>query len=285
MEKLNYGIIFTKDGGSFVFGRGGGSYRDIYSDFIELLDVDPLEIDKIILSSNKAQTLRDSKLKAFPNLLWGIYQINDDSSNVTSELREKIKKDLLNVQFDYKELATLYLDEDSSLERLKGLTPKQKYVEFDPFLLEYTIECSIRIDEETLEEKQIFYPRSFEELFYLLFMKMVVNNISLKRCGHCGKYFVKHKNYNNEYCNRLIPGKNKTCKDVGAVKKYKKNEDQITKIFNRAYKTYYARLTKYHKISPDSFADWLSRASQKRDEAKNGLITEEEFKNWIDSNM
>ena len=65
-----------------------------------------------------------------------------------------------------------------------------------------------------------------------------------KRCGCCSKYFLLENNYYADFCENIAPGKTeKTCRDIGARKKYddKVKNDPIWQPYQRAYKTHYAR--------------------------------------------
>ena len=52
------------------------------------------------------------------------------------------------------------------------------------------------------------------------------------------------------------------------------------KVFNRAYKTFYSRMSA-GKLSKELFKEWSKDARQKRDECISGKITIEDFERWI----
>lgn len=63
-----------------------------------------------------------------------------------------------------------------------------------------------------------------------------------RRCDHCGRYFLLPAGKYSSYCARPLenaPGK--TCRDVGARKRYddKCKTDPIWLAYNRAYKAHY----------------------------------------------
>lgn len=132
---------------------------------------------------------------------------------------------------------------------------------------------------------------------YAIFMEMISKNLKVKKCSNCNKYFILYANYNNEYCNRLISGKNKTCKELGAILRYRKKteNDEIKKLYDKAYKTNYARVYKYESaiMSKSDFPKWIDAAIIKRNKMKSKFdmavtnedkkIIIEDFKIWLKS--
>lgn len=68
-----------------------------------------------------------------------------------------------------------------------------------------------------------------------------------KRCDHCGRYFLLPAGKYANYCARPLPeAPEKTCRDIGARKRYddKCKTDPVWLAYNRAYKAHYARYLK-----------------------------------------
>lgn len=98
------------------------------------------------------------------------------------------------------------------------------------------------------------------------FRFMLDENISIKRCKNCGKYFTLKGDYATDYCDR-IPDKEKyTCKKIAAIatRKEKLNNNPIIKEYEKAYKRMYARNTN-HKITSEEFKTWVDTATTQRD--------------------
>ena len=109
---------------------------------------------------------------------------------------------------------------------------------------------------------------SIPDFLYFEFNCLYSNNIKIKRCKNCGKYFILKGDYSTDYCDRIPGGKKLTCKKLGAIKnrKNKVKNNPILKEYEKAYKRMYARLVN-HKISNEDFRLWVDQASIKRDQA------------------
>jgi len=270
----NCSIEFNKDL-VIVSGPGGFSIADPYQGFIEFLYMDKKGLDTILdLETDKARILYDnaSDFSFFPILLWGIYNI-EDAECLTHDLKTKMLKDLKKSQGYFYEQARIFLDENPLIEDYAALTPKERYCKLNT--VNGSVRCQLLLDEDTMETIERYYPESLFEACYIFFIKMVLKNSTIKRCGYCGKYFEKRPGYNNEYCPRRIPGKNKTCKDVGAIARYKQSKDDIQKMFDKHYKKVSA-YCKRHKLKAP-LASWLENASELRVQARSTNMTVNEF--------
>ena len=88
-----------------------------------------------------------------------------------------------------------------------------------------------------------------------------------RRCTCCHRFFLPAPGYGSEFCERVSPGETtKTCREVGARKKYdeKVRSNPVWRIYQRAYKTHYARFMK-KKLSQEEFDYWSKYASELRD--------------------
>jgi len=84
---------------------------------------------------------------------------------------------------------------------------------------------------------------------YQEFYKMVINNVSIKKCRNCGLYFIPENRIDTLYCNNQYMNTNKTCKDIGAMKTYKNkiDMDPIYSTYNKTYQSKYAKLVKPYR--------------------------------------
>lgn len=55
---------------------------------------------------------------------------------------------------------------------------------------------------------------TFEDLIFFDFLELVSRGLAVKRCKHCGKYFVQKTRHKTEYCDRKTEN-GRTCKQVG----------------------------------------------------------------------
>lgn len=116
-------------------------------------------------------------------------------------------------------------------------------------------------------------------LFYDFFNGIKYNFIP-NRCKNCGRYFLIRAGKYFSYCSSPLkdePGK--TCRDVGARKRYddKCKTDPVWQIYNRAYKAHYARYMK-KKMTVSEFEEWSRMASELRDKAIADEIPFEQYR-------
>lgn len=114
----------------------------------------------------------------------------------------------------------------------------------------------------------------YYDFFYGIKRKYIPN-----KCKHCGKYFLIHSGKYTSYCDRTLKNeKNKTCRDVGAKRRYddKCKNDPIWQTYNRAYKAHYARLMK-KKMTTSEFEQWSRYAIELRDKALAGKLEFEQY--------
>lgn len=117
-------------------------------------------------------------------------------------------------------------------------------------------------------------------LLYAEFWNMIINNISIKRCAFCGKYFIPFSG-NSEYCSRIIKDKNKTCKEYAPMffHRKKQNDNDAAKIYKKADSAHYMR----HKRNPghytwEQFMAWRKKAEALLEKALKDEMSIEDFK-------
>ena len=104
-----------------------------------------------------------------------------------------------------------------------------------------------------------------------------------KRCDNCGMYFLLEGGKYSNYCERTLKdGPDKTCRDVGARKKYddKCKSDPIWLAYNRAYKAHYARYMK-KKMTVPEFEEWSRQAVKWRTQAEEGKLEYSEYERQL----
>lgn len=175
-----------------------------------------------------------------------------------------------------KEYVSIFLDESPVVDEYKDMLPLDRYLRLSIFN-DVFIKCNISFDKDTKKIIETYIPESFKEACYIIFIKMIQHNITIKKCKNCGKYFLKRAGYNNEYCNRLIPGKeSKTCRDLGAIINYRINsKDDYQKLFEKAYKKI-SPFCKRNKLR-NEFYRWYHKASLLRDESRSKKIPVNEY--------
>ena len=124
------------------------------------------------------------------------------------------------------------------------------------------------------------------EILELEFTKMLEFNVRFRKCKRCGKYFIMKGNYDTNYCDRIENGETRTCKEIAALENYKAKiaDNKAIPIYNKYYKRYSARV-KVRQIKEADFKKWKYQAMSKRDDCTDGIITPEEFTEWMENSF
>lgn len=180
-------------------------------------------------------------------------------------------------------------------------TPKlQKYskcmsVSFDSFF-----DTDIDLKENTNEElMKIVSSKSFsfapsyygcfrlESALFISFINLLeVKDLYIKTCANCGKLFIPISKSNEIYCNNLLEDdSSKTCRAVGADKKYKAKikDNEIINLIRSTSSLLSMRVKRNgdieeHKIKYDKWKNNYPIQMKKYQESK---ITKDELINWI----
>ncbi len=126
--------------------------------------------------------------------------------------------------------------------------------------------------------------RTIPEMLELELTKMLEQNVRFRKCKRCGKYFIMKGNYDTNYCDRIAEGETRNCQELAAQENYKAKiaDDKAIPIYNKYYKRYAARV-KVRQIKEADFKKWKYQAMSKRDECSNGIITPDEYIEWMEA--
>jgi len=121
---------------------------------------------------------------------------------------------------------------------------------------------------------------SLYQLLYLEILSMVQDDVMLRKCRRCGKYFVVN-NRKLAYCNR-VDRSGLRCSDVGSRQAFQKKlkDDEPLSIYNRAYKTHHARVKK-GTMGKNEFLSWCNEAKLKLAEVRAGELDIVTFQKWL----
>ena len=155
---------------------------------------------------------------------------------------------------------------------VSGLYPYDEFLEEEPRSEAKTIVT------EMLETED---PEAFSE--FLLY-RSLQENLHLRKCKYCGRYFATLGHTKLEYCDRLIENSTKTCREMGSLRLYeqRKMEDPAMREYKRSYKTHNARI-RYGLMTREEFTSWSVTARAKRDLCAAGKLSLEEFVEWLNS--
>ena len=134
-----------------------------------------------------------------------------------------------------------------------------------------------------IQVNEQFHVLNLKEALFVSFMHMVKNQVVLKKCKCCGKYFIPTGRADKEYCDRIAPNSSKSCYEVGSIKKYheKTKSNPVLQLFQKEYKKLNARI-RTKKITQEQFFYWSTSARSLRDEAMSNDLSVEEFKEQLD---
>lgn len=145
--------------------------------------------------------------------------------------------------------------------------------------LNKAIECAGRIPSNEIHEE--YKITDLYQLLFLEILKMIETNTIIRKCKHCGRYFIV-TNLNMRYCFRIAEGEEKACNIIGSKNTFdnKLETDYLLKLYNRAYKTHYARIND-DTFTKDAFSKWKKEAKVKLGEARAGILESSKFEKWL----
>lgn len=130
---------------------------------------------------------------------------------------------------------------------------------------------------------QLYETYRISSLYQLLCLEvwsMIRSKTKIRKCKHCGRYFVAATR-RIIYCDR-VDESGMRCSAVGYQQSFQKRleEDEPLQVYNRAYKTHHARLRK-GTMSKDAFQLWCDTARLKLTDVKNGNLDIVSFRQWL----
>ena len=121
--------------------------------------------------------------------------------------------------------------------------------------------------------------------YYFCVLYFIENNIPIKICKNCGKYFIPENRNSSIYCNRIYKD-NKTCKEIGANIAYneKLKKDEVNALYRKTLsaKKMLANRNSDIPMYLEKYEKWKAEANQFKQDIKSGTKTQEEFKEWIE---
>ena len=167
-----------------------------------------------------------------------------------------------------------------SFEQTYGITMKgaNGFFPYDDVLNEERRNDFQEFSAETLNTEE---PNDFVQFILAEYIR---RNLRFRICKFCGRYFGIMGNTRAEFCDRLIDGSTKTCKEMGSLRLYEKRkmEDPAIREYKRSYKAHNARI-RYGIMTREEFNAWSQEARRRRDDCVAGKLPLEEFVAWLDS--
>ena len=130
---------------------------------------------------------------------------------------------------------------------------------------------------------ELYEINSLDDLIRFEFIKMIEQDIYIKKCKNCGWFFIPRRRADAEYCERVFGDTNRKCSEVGATLRYEKKvaENPILEAHKTAYRRFNSR-TRAKKMSQKEFMQWTEEAAQKRDACLAGELSFNEFVMWLE---
>lgn len=125
-------------------------------------------------------------------------------------------------------------------------------------------------------------------LFAVLDQVVRHENLQIKTCMNCGRYFIPTYRQNEIYCDLPNVDKSPTCREKGAVEQYKKNleNNKTQALYRRIYRQKFmiAQRNKESKTIQKEFTQWKKEAKDKMNQLKKNKLTEDEVYKWLVEN-
>ena len=109
------------------------------------------------------------------------------------------------------------------------------------------------IKEKNIVTEEVYELETVKEQIFFELFKIIQNNFVINKCENCGRLFIPATANNNpyqkarndqKYCNNLYLNTGKTCREIGAINKYKEKveDSDILKEYKKEYKKIYGIL-------------------------------------------
>ena len=131
---------------------------------------------------------------------------------------------------------------------------------------------------------EVLHPNSIYDLIDYHVRECIRQEVRLRRCKNCGRYFAIQLRSTAEYCDRAIDARGRTCKDVGAITQWTKSkkDDTLFTDYRREYKKRFAR-TKVGKYDVEALYAWGERAREKLARCRAGELSVDAFHEWLEN--
>lgn len=135
-----------------------------------------------------------------------------------------------------------------------------------------------------------FYTSSYLSSICFVVLQQIVGieNVVIKQCQNCGKYFIPTYRQTEVYCDFQNLDDTPTCREKGAMATYKKNLEDVPalKEYRKQYqkKVMIVYRSKGDKQLKKDFDKWKNEAQRKIKQFKQGTLAEGELYKWIMDN-
>ena len=119
------------------------------------------------------------------------------------------------------------------------------------------------------------------------FEMVCANEVELRRCHHCGRYFLPFSSVSC-YCKRPLPDQpEKTCQDIGAVSKFqnKVNGDAAKELYLKTCNRLKTWVSRNASLYPDANKGYINaqyEAKVQLEQVRSGELEFSEFQKWCE---
>ena len=226
------------------------------------------------------------KLINFTNNLSNLDYLNDFSIADRFYIYKYANDDYMDMSLELSIFITLLYD----IEPLK---------DFNPHSL-YHVKSSFEENAKTIAEKLknshkkydndlflsfCFNCHTIESACFITLLELIKNDTPIYVCKNCGKYFIPSSKKNTLYCDNIYEH-GKTCQEIGAMITYneKLKKDEVTALYRKTLsaKKMLANRNPDIPMYLEKYEKWKKEANIFKQDIKNGLKTEEQFKQWLE---
>ena len=290
----NYKITFQKLG-CFLADFLNADFNE-YTDFLNFFS----KYSLCLLNYNRLKKVFKDGYCTEDNFKSFILDLQNKNKNQLNKLQEQIDivldYCLLNPNKkakDYKPIERLYVLRRISpsltiLNETKSAYYSTNLFSSYPGSTEKDIYDFLSKKKNTVVEYDLILPYDFSGIIYKSICIILKENIYLKSCKNCNKYFIAtNKAYN--YCENIAPGETeKTCRNIGrrATFESAKESDAILDLYYKNYnkksmmKSRNPDIDKYVK----DFNKFKEVGKKKVKQYKDNKLSAEDFENWIKKN-
>lgn len=182
-------------------------------------------------------------------------------------------------------LSWVLSDEDKSQKN--ALARFYEYERTDPLfrkLWHSRFEVSFGVlTDDAMDVVQLSALSSIDDMLRYGLVQTLIHDVHYKHCQNCGKLFIPTGRVDSLYCDRIIPGQEKPCNQIGAnlVAKKKVEQNPALKLYRQAYHRLSKRV-EFGYMEPEEFNEWKEQAVPRRDQCLSGALSLGEFTVWID---
>ena len=142
---------------------------------------------------------------------------------------------------------------------------------------------------QELELHNVYTSNNLTSICFMVLDQIVRHeNLQIKTCLNCGRYFIPTYRQNEIYCDLANVDKSHTCREKGAGEQYRKNleNNKVQALYRRIYQQKFmtAYRNKESKAIQKEFEQWKKEAKDKINKIKKGKLTEDEVYKWLVEN-